>query len=127
MKKILAFTALLFATTLCANAQAVINFEKKTHNFGTFTDDKEMVYEFVFTNTGDKPLVINQAFSSCGCTVPTFTETPVQPGEKGVIKVRYNGKGTFGGPFKKPVTIRSNASNSMVRIYVEGVVETKKQ
>ena len=127
MKKILVIVALLFVTTLCANAQAVITFEKKSHNFGNFTEDKEMVYDFVFTNTGDKPLVINQAFSSCGCTVPTYTETPVQPGEKGIIKVRYNAKGTFVGPFKKPVTIRSNASNSMVRIYVEGMVESKKQ
>ena len=127
MKKIFAIVSAIFVMTISANAQAVITFEKNTHNFGSFTEDREMIYEFVFTNTGDKPLVINQAFSSCGCTVPTFTETPVQPGEKGVIKVRYNGKGTFGGPFKKPVTVRSNASNSMVRIYVEGVVETKKK
>jgi hypothetical protein len=75
---------------------------------------------FTFTNTGDKPLVINQAVASCGCTVPTYTKTPVQPGESGTINVTYNGTGKFPGHFRKTITIRSNAKTEMVRLTIEG-------
>ena len=105
---------------LTAQAQAVIKFDKTCHDFGKFKESAPQTYSFVFTNTGDQPLVIQQAFASCGCTVPTFSKEPVKPGEKGKITVTYNGKGKFPGHFKKPVTVRSNASNEMVRIYVEG-------
>ena len=74
-------------------------------------------------NTGDKPLVVQQAFGSCGCTVATPPKDPIAPGAKGVIKVSYNGKGKFKGFFKKAITVRSNASNSIVRVYVQGNME----
>lgn len=106
--------------TLSVSAQAVLSFSKTSHNFGRFSEDKPQTAEFTFTNTGDKPLVIQQAAASCGCTVPTFTQTPIAPGKTGHIKVVFNGKGKFPGQFKKSITIRSNASNSLVRIYVEG-------
>ena len=120
MKKLLSL-AMLLICSLTMMAQAEIKFDKTTHNFGTFSEDDATVKcEFAFTNTGDKPLVINQAVASCGCTVPTYTKTPVQPGQKGKISVTYNGVGKFPGHFKKTITIRSNAKTEMVRLYIEG-------
>lgn len=110
--------AVLFCTSVMA--QAVIKFEKTSLDFGKFRELKVQVGEFVFTNTGNKPLVIQQAFGSCGCTVATPPKDPIAPGAKGVIKVSYNGRGKFQGEFKKPITVRSNASNSIVRIYILG-------
>jgi len=51
---------------------------------------------------------------------------PIKPGEKGEIKITYNGKGKFPGYFKKTVTIRTNAITEMTRLYVEGVMEEAK-
>lgn len=113
----------LFGTS--AMAQAVIKFEKTIHDFGQFDKNKIQTYEFVFVNSGDKPLVIHQAYGSCGCTVPQFSKDPIEPGKKGVIKVSFNGKGQFNGRFKKSINIRSNASNALTRIYIEGVVLEK--
>lgn len=104
-------------------AQAVIKFEETKIDFGKFTEDKPQTCQFVFKNTGDKPLVIQQAYGSCGCTVPSFPKDPIAPGQKGVIKVTYNGKGQFIGFFKKAVTIRSNASNAISRVYIQGTLE----
>ena len=101
-----------------ASAQAVITFQKTTHDFGHFTEDKPVSYKFVFENTGNEPLVIQQAISSCGC---------IKPGEKGEINVTYNGKGKMPGRFKKVITIRTNASNSLARIYITGEMEESKQ
>lgn len=111
-----------FAMCVAMMAQAQIKFEKTMHNFGTFDEGQVQTCVFVFTNTGDEPLIIHQAYSSCGCTVPTFSKDPIKPGEKGEIKVSYNGRGKFPGSFKKPVTIRTNATNPIVRVYIEGVM-----
>lgn len=123
MKRILSLIAVaLFSSA--AMAQAVIKFEKTNHNFGTFKEDQVQTCEFTFTNTGDKPLVINQAYGSCGCTVATPPKDPIAPGAKGVIKVTYNGKGKLKGFFKKSISVKSNASNAITRIYVQGTMET---
>ncbi len=123
MKKIIAISFMLIfaATTIMAQSAAEIKFDKLTHNFGTFSESTPVQKcTFTFTNTGNAPLVINQAVASCGCTVPEYTKSPVAPGQTGKITITYNGKGKFPGHFKKSITIRTNAATSMVRLYVEG-------
>ena len=123
MKKILLFTMLLFCGMNVALAQkpAEIKFDKLTHDFGTFSEKEPVVScTFSFTNVGEVPLVINQAVASCGCTVPEYTKTPIQPGEKGETKVTYNGTGKFPGHFKKSSTVRTNGAVEMTRLYIEG-------
>lgn len=130
MKKIFLLTMLLIGGISTSFAQAKIQFDKLNYDFGTFSEAQPVQKcTFTFTNTGDKPLVINQAVASCGCTVPQYTKTPIKPGEKGTIAVTYNGKGKFPGHFKKTITIRTNGVPEMTRLSVEGVmkeVEAKK-
>ena len=127
MKKILLMSMMLFCGIISVSAQAEIKFEKLTHDFGTFSESAPVVTcTFNYTNTGDKPLVINQAVASCGCTVPEYTKEPVQPGQKGTIKVTYNGTGKFPGHFKKSITIRTNGKVEMTRLYIEGTMEEQK-
>lgn len=125
MKRLFTIFAIALSVATGAMAQAVIKFEKTTHDFGKFRESQKQQVEFTFTNTGDKSLVIQQAFSSCGCTVAKFTKDPIEPGQKGSVTVTYNGKGKFPGHFKKPITVRSNAANSMARIYIEGNMEAE--
>ena len=123
MKKILVLTMLLFCGMSVALAQkpAEIKFDKLTHDFGTFSEKSPVVScTFTFTNVGESPLIINQAVASCGCTVPEYTKTPIQPGDKGEIKVTYNGTGKFPGHFKKSITVRTNGAVEMTRLYIEG-------
>ena len=127
MKKFLLTTMMLMCGIVFASAQAEIKFEKLTHVFGSFSEASPVVTcTFNFTNTGDKPLVINQAVASCGCTVPDYPKDPIQPGKKGSIKVTYNGTGKFPGHFKKSITIRTNGKVEMTRLYIEGTMEEKK-
>ncbi len=123
LKRILTLCCTLFIFgSASVMAQAIIKFEKNTHDFGKFTQDKVQTHKFTFTNTGDKPLVIHQAFASCGCTVANFTKTPIEPGKTGEVSVSYDGKNQFPGAFKKSVTVRSNASNAMARIFIQGTL-----
>ena len=127
MKRIILALTMLVAITATASAQAEIKFEKLVHNFGTFEESNPVQKAtFTFTNVGNKPLIINQAIASCGCTVPTYTKKPIAPGQKGQISVTYNGKGMFPGHFKKSITIRSNGNVEMSRLYIEGVMTEKK-
>lgn len=128
-KKILFIALLLVCGITVASAQkeAEIKFDKVTHNFGKFSEKEPVVScVFTYTNVGEKPLVINQAVASCGCTVPEYTKTPVKPGEKGQIKVTYNGTGKFPGHFKKSITVRTNGAVEMTRLYIEGDMEEAK-
>ena len=123
MKKLIvtSFMLLCGMTAVMAQKPAQIKFEKTTHNFGSFLEkDPKVTCTFVYTNVGEQPLVINQAIASCGCTVPQYTKEPVKPGEKGELKVTYNGAGKFPGHFKKSITVRSNGAIEMTRLYIEG-------
>ena len=129
MKKLILMSLLLVCGITMASAQkgAEIKFDKTTHNFGTFSEKNPVVNcTFVFTNVGDKPLVINQAMASCGCTVPEYTKEPIKPGEKGEMKVTYNGTGKFPGHFKKSITVITNGVVEKTRIYIEGTMEEAK-
>ena len=75
------------------------------------------VRAFEFTNTGDEPLIIINAESSCGCTVPSFPKEPIMPGKTGKIEVKYN---MSIGPIRKTITVESNATN-----YEEGRIALK--
>lgn len=123
MKKMIFTLLMLFLGVAGVMAQkpAQIKFDKLTHDFGTFSESNPKVTcSFSFTNVGEEPLIINQAIASCGCTVPEYTKEPVKPGEKGEIKVTYNGVGKFPGHFKKSITVRTNGSVEMTRLYIEG-------
>ena len=127
MKRIILALTMLVAMVTSASAQAESKFEKVVHDFGTFEETSPVQKAtFTFTNVGNKPLVINQAIASCGCTVPSYTKQPIAPGQKGQISVTYNGRGMFPGHVKKSITIRTNGNVEMSRIYIEGVMNEKK-
>ena len=122
MKKLILTTILsIFAMVTFAAGEAEIKFEKTSHDFGTFSESSPKVTcVFKFTNTGDKLLVIHQAIASCGCTVPQYPKEPIKPGEGGEIIVTYDGAGKFPGHFKKSITLRTNAKQEIVRLYMVG-------
>ena len=89
-------------------------FENETIDYGTIPHNAEGTREFVLSNNGNKALVIESTQGSCGCTVPTKPEKPIQPGEKGVIKVHYATDRV--GPFTKTVTVKSNAVGQETKV-----------
>ncbi len=113
MKK---FTLLNFLAfyTICSLQAQEISFEKELHDFGTFEQNGNGLYEFKFTNTGDSPLIISNSKGSCGCTVPVWPKEPIIPGESNVIRVKYDTKRI--GAFNKSVTITSNAKTNPTKV-----------
>ena len=99
-----------------------IQFETVEYDFGNinFNYNDLAVYEFVLTNTGTEPLIIQKARAKHGYTYVSWPKE-VMPGKKDCVKVeqRTNRPGTF----SNSITVTSNAKNSPQKILkVKGCV-----
>ncbi|HKL35366.1 MAG TPA: DUF1573 domain-containing protein [Salegentibacter sp.] len=109
------------------DAQATVypkmEFEESEHDFGNIPKGENVEHTFTFTNTGQAPLVITNARSTCGCTVPSYTREPIQPGETGEMLVKFNGSGN--GQVTKTVTVSANTEAGTERLRIKAFVETE--
>ena len=96
-------------------------FVTETIDYGTIAHNSNGKREFVFTNNGNKPLIITNAQGSCGCTVPTYPKAPIAPGAKGIIGVNYD-TSRGGSPFTKTVTLTTNAVVPTKTLTIKGNV-----
>jgi len=82
------------------NGITKFEFNEEMHNFGTLQSGEIVVFTFVFTNTGDKELKIDDVVTDCGCVHAEFLKEPVPPGKTGLIEVEFDSSGLFGRQFK---------------------------
>lgn len=85
----------------------VIEFDTTYHDFGTLIQGEKASFTFKFRNTGTSSLIIKDAFSTCGCTVPDFSDKPISPGGEGKIDVLFDSEGKHGLQYKT-VTLKLN-------------------
>lgn len=128
MKKIL-FTLAAFAVTSWAVAQDnqakpkaedFISFKEKKHDFGKIKQGTPVNYEFAFTNITDKPVIIENAWASCGCTTPTKPEQPIAKGKNNVIKAGFNAAAA--GIFDKTVYVKVQGVDIPLELKISGEV-----
>lgn len=101
-----------------------ITFEKEVHDYGKIKQGSDGQVEFIFTNTGNAPLILSNAKGSCSCTVPNWPKEPIAPGASASIMVKYDTKRV--GAINKSVTITSNAVNEPTKVIrIKGFVETQ--
>lgn len=91
-----------------------MTFEQTVHNFGEIRQGEKVEYAFKFTNTGSKDLLIQNAVSSCGCTVPEWPKEPVKPGESGYLKVVFDSHGKEGYT-EKEISIKANTTPPFIQ------------
>ena len=128
MKKVIYLIGIMLLMAGAAKAQdpktqsgPEIKFEKVIHDYGDVPFNGNGKCEFRFTNTGNEPLLIQKPKSSCGCTIPSWPQEPILPGESDIIKVTY--RTNRAGIFNKTVTVTSNAlKNSTVVLRIKGRV-----
>jgi hypothetical protein len=88
-----------------------IQFKEVYHDFGDIKQGDVVEHVFEFTNTGDSTLLLQKAYSSCGCTIPSYPKEGIAPGQSGKITVKFNSEGKM-GLSNKIITILSNAKNT---------------
>ena len=128
MKKLL-FTMAAIAITSWAVAQKtegkqkaedLVSFKEKKHDFGKIKQGAPVTYDFAFQNTSNKPVVIENAWASCGCTTPTKPEQPVAKGKSNVIKAGFNAAAA--GPFDKTVYVKLQGIDIPLELRITGDV-----
>ncbi|MEK7257790.1 MAG: DUF1573 domain-containing protein [Bacteroidota bacterium] len=100
---------------------AKMAFEEAIFDFGEVKEGTVVKHSFKFTNTGKVPLIINNAHSTCGCTVPKWPKDAVAPGESGEITVAFNTQSRQDFQ-EKPVTITANTYPSNSKVFLRGYV-----
>lgn len=104
---------------------AKMDFQETKFDFGTVFEGDKVTHTFHFTNTGKTPLIISDARSTCGCTVPKWPREAIPPGGKEKISVVFD---TAGKKEKqhKPITITANTYPSKTELSLNGFVTPKK-
>ena len=122
MKKLITilFVGLISLGAYAQEKVAKIEFKTDVIDYGTIEKGANGVRVFEFTNTGDAPLIISSAKSTCGCTVPKWSKEPILPGETGKIEVKYDTNRV--NPIRKTITIISNAETPTVALKIKGQV-----
>lgn len=131
MRRVLFTTILLFGqlfgSQIFAQSDRVheseaktIRFDKKIHDFGDILISNGSVKcTFTFTNVSNKPIVVHNVISSCGCTTPDWTKEPVMPNKSGVINAVFtNDQGPF--PFDKTLTVYVSNIDRPVILRIRG-------
>lgn len=65
-------------------------------SFNSKPQDKEVVAKYKFTNSGAKPIKIENVRTSCGCTTAALTKADYAPGESGEIEAKFTFSGRTG-------------------------------
>lgn len=103
----------------------VVEFDKTIHNFGdVLLSDGPLAYTFTMKNISDKPVVIYNVVTSCGCTDVEWTREPVMPGKTGTISSTYtNDEGPY--PFDKTLTAYISGIGKPVILRLRGIAHEK--
>ena len=114
-------TSINFSQETITNQDAgILSFQNEEIDYGTIQQNADGERVFSFTNTGKNPIVISNVKTTCGCTVPSYSKTPILPGETSEIKVKYATNRI--GVFKKTITVISNASEPNKILKIKGEV-----
>lgn len=84
-------------------------FEDTTFDFKEINEGDVVTHTFKYKNVGKSPVLITEANTSCGCTVPDYKKEPIAPGEEGEINVKFNSEGKH-GDIAKSVYVKSNGN-----------------
>ncbi len=85
------------------NKNTIVEFDTLYHNFGAIFEGESVAYSYKFKNIGSSDLIIKDAISSCGCTVPNYPKKPIKPGECGEIEVIFDSAGRYGNQYKSVI------------------------
>ncbi|MBO6517631.1 MAG: DUF1573 domain-containing protein [Bacteroidia bacterium] len=119
IKKSGIFWALMLVSLIKPLAQVnenEIKFESETYSFGTVNFGTTILNAtFIFTNNSQTNFEIREVRASCGCTVPSWPDKPIAPGEKAVITATFD-PSNLAGEVDKTIEIFANYNVIMSKI-----------
>ena len=119
--------ALALALAMCMETKAQekispsIEIDRTIYNFGQIIHNSGPVScTFNLKNVSDKPVVVYNVASTCGCTDVEWTREPIRPGQSGKISVTYsNDEGAY--PFDKTLTVYTSDTKKPILLKFRGI------
>ena len=124
MKRLLSLilTVAMGVSLNAQQARSKMQLPEIEHDFGSFKEEAgRQTYDFVVTNVGTDPLVIQNIATSCGCTTPEWTKSPIPAGGKGKITAIFDPQNKP-GRFNQTLTVYSNANPAVATLTIRGEV-----
>lgn len=103
-----------------ANAPVLV-LSQEVYDLGDVKAGETVEKKITFKNEGKSPLIIKQAKSSCGCTIPEFSDKPIGVGEEGELLVKYSVP-SVNGQQTKTVTLLTNTVNQTELFKIKAMV-----
>ncbi len=106
-------------------AQPAIVVPEKSYDFGKIGPVDVVERTFVVGNTGDAPLVISRAYTTCGCTAADISARLIPPGKVAKITVTFDAgfHDTAGETVRRGLIIEnSDPRNSQAEIWIQAEV-----
>ncbi len=104
----------------------VIEFDKTEFDFGSIEEGRIVETTFIVKNVGVLDLVITDAKTTCGCTVPVLPKEPIKKGETAEIKVKFNSRGKRNKQ-SKTITLITNTIKGNEFLKIKGFVNPKSE
>ena len=104
------------------NGAAAIRFDTVFFDLGALDiDGPDQTRDFLFTNTGGAPLVIEKVEASCPCLDIVYPKDPVAPGDSSRITMTLKMKQISSGQFYRSANVYTNASKEPTEIIFQGI------
>lgn len=133
MRNIILFTAtLILAGFFTLNAQTLtsgnisegnendIEWEETIIDLGKIKYREAQEVVFKMKNKSNRPILITNSETSCGCTDAEYPHKPIAPGETVEISVTYEADDI--GTFNKTITLTMNIEDSRQELHIMGEV-----
>lgn len=126
-KYILGICCLLLAGTGIAEAQSNLVFESTTLDFGHIAEDGGVVARrAVAENRGDRPIVVVDVVTACGCTTASYSRKPIAPGESFTLDISYNPMDRP-GRIDRRISVITSDSEAAIKIHLVGNVTPRQR
>lgn len=108
-------------------AQPRIQVPEKYYNFGVVGPQDVVEREFIIRNTGEAPLTISRAYTTCGCTTAEISATVIPPDQVATIKLIFDAgyHDAAGQTVRRGLIIENNdPSFSQAEIWIQASVRS---
>lgn len=104
------------------NGSAAIKFDTVFYDLDALEiDGPDQTRDFLFTNTGGAPLVIEKVEASCPCLDIVYPKDPIAPGDSSKITMTLKMKQISSGQFYRSANVYTNASKEPTEIIFQGI------
>ncbi|MBP5560327.1 MAG: DUF1573 domain-containing protein [Muribaculaceae bacterium] len=118
---IIAACALIVLATARAAAQTA-SWPSTTGDLGLIDEaDGAVTTRFALVNSGDAPLVVTRAKSTCGCTATRCPQGEIAPGDTAWVEVTFSPRGVI-GHFEKSIFVYTTGTERSTQLTLTGTV-----